>query len=54
MTQADLAEQLGLSRGYVSRVVNGETRPSIDRALAFSKVLDVPVEELFGRDEGAT
>ena len=54
MSQGELARRLGLDKSHVSKIVRGLVRPTIERAVAFSEVLGVPVEELFGRDEGAS
>lgn len=40
-------DRCGLSRQYVSRVVNGQDIPTLERAVQFATVLGVSVEDLF-------
>jgi len=47
MTQADLAQQVGVSRQTISNIEAGLKQPSVGLALAIAKVLDNSVEELF-------
>ena len=48
LTQAKLAEMVGVQRITIIRVENGETTPSVALALAISRELGEPVEALFG------
>ncbi len=45
MTRYDLAERLGVARGHVDKICNGERRPSLDLAVAIEKLTSgaVPV-----------
>lgn len=47
LTQAALAEQVGVSRKTVNTVENGIFVPSVLLALMLASVLDTTVEELF-------
>jgi transcriptional regulator with XRE-family HTH domain len=53
LTQAQLAERAGLSRGLVSAVELGRHLPRIDAALALAAALGTSVEELFGAGAAA-
>lgn len=48
LTLEELAQAAGMTRGYVSKIERGLSRPSIGGALKLAKALRVPVEELFG------
>lgn len=48
LTLEALASSTGMSRGYVSKIERGISKPSIGAALKLAKALHVPVEELFG------
>jgi len=47
LTQEQLAHKVGVTRKTINTVENGKYVPSTYLALKLSKVLDVPVEELF-------
>ena len=47
LTQAELAEMVGVTRKTVNTVENGIFTPSTLLALKLSKALNVPVETLF-------
>lgn len=46
-TQADLAEQIGVSRKTINTVENGVFTPSTTLALALAQAFGLPVEALF-------
>ncbi len=50
-SQADLAEQLGVSRQTVNAIENGRYDPSLPLAFTISAVFGQPIEELFFPDE---
>jgi putative transcriptional regulator len=52
LTQEQLAELVGVTRKTINTVENGVYIPSTYLALKLSKVLEVPVEELFQLNEG--
>jgi putative transcriptional regulator len=47
LTQAELAERVGVTRKTVNTVENGVFTPSATLALKLSAALNVPVEQLF-------
>lgn len=47
MTQAALAEAIGLESETVSRIENGVRSPSIEKLVEIAKVFDVPVAVFF-------
>lgn len=46
-TRAELANKLGVSEVYISKIERGERRPSIRLMLAFQEFYGVPLQELF-------
>ena len=50
LTQAELAERVGVTRKTVNTVENGVFTPSALLALKMAQTLNVPVEELFWID----
>lgn len=51
LTQAELAQTVGVSRQTVVAVEQGDYAPSVFLALRISRVLGGTVEELFGHEE---
>jgi len=51
LTQADLADLVGVTRKTINTVETGRFLPSITLALRCAKVLEVPVEDIFQLDE---
>lgn len=51
LTQADLAEKVGVSRQTILYLEKGKYIPSLTLALKLAKILDVKVEELFELEE---
>lgn len=47
LTQAELAERVGVTRKTVNTVENGVFTPSTTLALKLAAALNVPVEQLF-------
>jgi putative transcriptional regulator len=47
MTQADLANRVGLDRTSIQSIEAGRMKPSLDNALAIAKVFNASVEEAF-------
>jgi putative transcriptional regulator len=47
ITQAELAEKVGVTRKTVNTVENGVFTPSATLAIKLAQALNVPVEELF-------
>jgi putative transcriptional regulator len=46
-SQADLAEQLGVSRQSVNAIETGKYDPSLPLAFRISAVFDLPIEAIF-------
>ena len=51
LTQADLADRIGVSRKTINTVENGVFVPSTVLALKLAAALDRPVEALFSLEE---
>ena len=47
ITQAQLAERVGVARVSIVAIENGRFIPTIETALHISKALGVPVEQIF-------
>lgn len=47
LTQEQLAKAVGVRRETIGRLENAKYNPSLKLALDISKLLEVPVEELF-------
>ncbi|AFK87735.1 helix-turn-helix domain protein [Thermoanaerobacterium phage THSA-485A] len=44
---SDVIEQTGLSKSYFYDVLNGKSVPTLTNAIKISKVIGVPLDELF-------
>lgn len=49
LSQAQVAEALGVSANCVSKWETGKTRPSLDHAIKLAELLDVELDALFAR-----
>ena len=47
MTQEDLAVQVGVRRETIMRLEKAQYNPSLKLAVDISRVVDVPIEEIF-------
>ena len=47
MTQAQLAQQVGVARVSIVSIENGRFIPTIETALRISEALNVPIENIF-------
>lgn len=54
MNQVELATKLGRSQAFISKLVNGLTQPTLDDALAISRICRIPVESLVTRESALT
>ncbi len=52
ITQAELADLIQVSRQTINTIESGKYVPSTVLALKMAKVFNVPVEEIFGLEEG--
>jgi transcriptional regulator with XRE-family HTH domain len=50
-TQKKLADALGIAQGTVGNWESGTNTPTLHQAMGLAKVLNVPVEGLFGEEE---
>jgi len=48
LTQAELAEKVGVGRVSIARIETGTRKPSMDLALTIARELDTTAEALFG------
>ncbi len=47
MTQADLAQRVGVKREYLNRIINRKVTPTVPLGMRIAKALKVPMEDLF-------
>ncbi len=47
MTQADLADRIGVTRQTVIAIEQGRYSPSLEMAFQIARVFDVPLDEVF-------
>lgn len=52
MTQADLAERIGVTRQTIIAIERGRYSPSLEMAFQIANVFDVPLEQLFQYPQG--
>jgi putative transcriptional regulator len=48
MTQAELADRIGVTRQTVIAIEQGRYSPSLEMAFLIARVFDVPLDEVFG------
>ena len=53
MTLRELARQADVSPSLISQIENGKSQPSVATLYAFSRLLNVSVDELFEEEAGA-
>ena len=47
MTQADLADRIGVTRQTIIAIEQGRYSPSLEMAFQIARVFDVPLEDVF-------
>lgn len=47
MTQADLADRIGVTRQTIIAIEQGRYSPSLEMAFQIARVFDVPLDEVF-------
>lgn len=52
-SQADLGQQLGVSRQTINAIETGKYDPSLPLAFAMARLFDLAIEEIFSDDQGA-
>lgn len=50
-TQADLANAVDVSRQTINAIEKGKFDPSLPLAFKFSRLFDLPIEEMFFEDD---
>ena len=48
MTQAELADQIGVTRQTIIAIEQGRYSPSLEMAFQIARVFNVPLDEVFG------
>lgn len=54
MTMMQLAERTGFTQGYLSKVENSKSAPSVSTLIKIAKALDVRLSYIFGESESET
>ncbi len=54
MTQADLADRVGVTRQTIIAIEQGRYSPSLEMAFQIARVFKVPLDEVFQYPEGDT
>lgn len=54
MTQADLADRVGVTRQTIIAIEQGRYSPSLEMAFQIARVFKVPLDEVFQYPEGET
>ncbi len=54
MTQAQLAERIGVTRQTVIAIEQGRYSPSLEMAFQIARVFGVPLDEVFQYPDGST
>lgn len=54
MTQQQLADQVGVTRQTIVAIEKGKYSPSLELAFRISRIFNLPLEEVFGYEEGQT
>ena len=52
MTQAELADSLGVTRQTIIAVEQGKYSPTLEMAFQIARVFGVPLDDVFGYPEG--
>jgi transcriptional regulator with XRE-family HTH domain len=50
LTQSDLAKKLNVTRGTIANWENGTSNPSVEMLLELSRIFDVSVDYLIGKE----
>ena len=53
MTQAELADRIGVTRQTIIAIEQGRYSPSLEMAFQIARVFNVPLEEVFGYPDAA-
>ena len=53
MTQAELADRIGVTRQTIIAIEQGRYSPSLEMAFQIARVFDVPLDDVFGYADAA-
>lgn len=53
MTQKDLADAIGVTKGYISRIENSSTAPPVGKLIALAQAMQVEIDAFFGAEDPA-
>lgn len=53
MTQAELADRVGVTRQTIIAIEQGRYSPSLEMAFKIARVFDVPLDDVFGYPDSA-
>jgi putative transcriptional regulator len=53
MTQAELADRIGVTRQTIIAIEQGRYSPSLEMAFQIARVFDVPLDQIFGYADDA-
>jgi putative transcriptional regulator len=53
MTQAELADRIGVTRQTIIAIEQGRYSPSLEMAFRIARVFEVPLDDAFGYEGGA-
>lgn len=53
MTQADLADRIGVTRQTIIAIEQGRYSPSLEMAFRIARVFKVPLDDVFGYEDGS-
>ena len=54
MTQAELADKIGVTRQTINAIEQGKYSPSLEAAFRIAQVFGVPLDDVFQYDAGGT
>ena len=52
MTQAELADRIGVTRQTIIAIEQGRYSPSLEMAFRIARVFKVPLDDVFGYEDG--
>ena len=51
MTQAELANRVGVKREYINRIIHSKITPTVSLAMRIANALEVTIEDLFSLEQ---
>jgi putative transcriptional regulator len=52
MTQAELGDRIGVTRQTIIAIEQGRYSPSLEMAFRIARVFEVPLDQVFGYEDG--